>query len=285
MTIHNCSAFYLAIFAFFLSGSLQAEPSPYQIKKTHTLVIQSSKSDKTYDLYIRLPKGYHSGKKRYPVMVLNDTGYSIPTASGIVHLMEGRDIEEVILVGISYAHDEDPLISRTRDYTPTFVPNYKWGHSDEAQAQSGQSLKYIHFIKHDVLPLVEKTYRINPKKRIFVGHSYGGLLGNQILLTDPTLFQFYILGSPSLWYDDNVMFKLEQAYAKNHTHMKATVIMYSGTKEARIHSDLLQYEKVLRSRKYTGLDLTVSILDGATHYSAFALLLTDGLMRTIPKQK
>ncbi len=40
-----------------------------------------------------------------------------------------------------------------------------------------------------------------PGQSLFLGHSYGALLGTQILFTEPGMFNGYVLGSPSLWYD------------------------------------------------------------------------------------
>ncbi|EAR29377.1 hypothetical protein PTD2_11194 [Pseudoalteromonas tunicata D2] len=61
--------------------------------------IKSEKSGLEYEPYIRLPKNYTQSNKKYPLVLLNDRGYSVAAASGIVHLMAGRDIEDVIIVG------------------------------------------------------------------------------------------------------------------------------------------------------------------------------------------
>ncbi|WP_232056468.1 alpha/beta hydrolase [Pseudoalteromonas sp. A25] len=236
-----------------------------------------------YELYVRLPKSYVKGERQYPLVLLNDTSYSIATASGIVHLMERRDIEDVILVGISYSIGDDPLISRTRDYTPTYAPKETNGHSLEAQKHSGKAKQYMHFIAEEVLPLLNKNYRINNNKTVFVGHSFGGLLGANILLNMPELFDHYILGSPSLYYDNKVTFRLEDAYAKKHDSMKANVYMFVGGEEKWMVDDMLEFDARLKSRKYKGLNIQSKVLDGLTHFSSFGVLLTLGLQQSLPR--
>ncbi|MCO1335594.1 alpha/beta hydrolase-fold protein [Microbulbifer sp. OS29] len=275
-------------FAVLVCSSVQLwakEATEFTIPNTHTLQIKSETSGLEYELYVRLPKGYSASTKKYPVAVLNDTGYSIAVASGIVHLMAGRDIEDVIIVGISYSKGHNLLISRTRDYTPTFAPNEKRGHSQEAQKHSGKARQYISFISDEVLPLISKAYRIRQDKKIFVGHSYGGLLGANILISNPALFDYYILGSPSFWYDNKVMFRLEADYAKKNKAMKANVFMYIGSEEGDMVDHMLEFDEQLKSRNYQGLNVQPKVLPGLTHYSAFAVLLTDGLQKAIPKKK
>lgn len=280
----NTMKFVFAVWVVYCAQLWALESTEFTIRNTHTLPITSETSGLEYELYIRLPSDYSASNKTYPLALLNDTGYSMAVASGIVHLMAGRDIEDVILVGISYSKGHHPWISRTRDYTPTYAPNETRGHSLEVQRQSGQASQFISFISDEVLPLISQRYRIRQDKKIFVGHSYGSLLGTKILITDPELFNDYILGSPSFWYDNKVMFRLESDYAKNNKGMKANVFMYIGSEEHFMVDQMLEFDAQLRSRNYQGLHIQSKVLPGHTHYSAFAVLLTDGLKNAIPKE-
>lgn len=274
-----------------LSVSLQAESaSGYRIPQTEILQITSKINHQKYELYIRLPRNYETSKQSFPVAVLQDSGFSFPIASGIAGLMGGRDIEDLILVGVSYSKDTTPQISRTRDYTPTFAPNEKGAHSLEAQKYSGKAKEYIKFIEMEVIPLISHKYRLDNNKRIFIGHSFAGLLGAYILLINPELFDTYILGSPSLWYDKGAIFRLEEEHSKTNKSMNATVFMYIGeeesiSKRSNMVQDLLNYEKILRSRNYKDLKVQTHIIKGATHFSSFPLLLPDALQRAIPLSK
>ncbi|KZN58798.1 hypothetical protein N473_26325 [Pseudoalteromonas luteoviolacea CPMOR-1] len=250
----------------------------FTIQNTQILKIKSDFNQQNYELYVRLPKGYHKSNRRYPLVLINDTSYAIATASGILHLIEGRDIEEVIVVGISYSHGTDPLLSRTRDYTPTFAPHETGGHSKAAQQVSGQAGSYVKFIDNQVIPLMIRSFRVDKSRKTFVGHSYGGLLGTYILLHQPTLFESYILGSPSLWYDNKVIFEMERSYAKRNHVLPATVRYYIGGNEGFMVADLKAFISILDKRQYEGFNYQYKVIPSASHFSVFALLLTEGLI-------
>lgn len=266
----------------------QAEyTAEYRIERTETVSIVSRINQQEYELYIRLPRNYASSTGKYPVAFLQDTGFSFPIASGIVGLMGGQDFDDVILVGISYSKGTSPEISRTRDFTPTYAPDEKGAHSLEAQKHSGKALDYIRFMEQEAIPLVARRYRIDTDRKIFIGHSFGGLLGAYILLVNPELFEHYILGSPSLWYDKRAIFRLEEGYARDNDSMNATVYLYIGedernSKRSDMVQDVLDFEHVLASRNYSGLKVNAKVLEGATHYSAFPSFLPDALKRVLP---
>jgi hypothetical protein len=145
-----------------------------------------------------------------------------------------------------------------------------------------------------VFPTVEANYRINTRRRIFVGHSYGSLLGLQALLTQPKLFSHYILGSPSLWYDKRLVFDLEQRHAKQHKEMPAKVRFYIGSYETlnpgkpRYSSendmvgDMRRFVAQLRSHQYRGLDVDSIVLDDEDHATVFPGVISRGIMWALP---
>ena len=255
-------------------NSLPAYPLEFsQVRQIH-----AQSNNKDYELYIRLPNSYVNTKTNYPLIVINDVKYAFPIASGMMHLMGGVDIKEAILVGISYSKGDTGDFSRTRDYTPTHTPE---------RPVSGHAKDYVQFIASQVIPKMKKHYRVDDRHKVFVGHSFGGLLGTYILTHQPELFDHYILGSPSLWYDDKVMFEMEANYAKQHKDMKANVAFFVGSKEnitRLMVDDLLAFETQLRSRQYLNLKISVEVLQGETHYSVFPALLSKGLVKVIPKK-
>lgn len=116
--LFNYIKLLLAVWVFYSASLLAEEATEFKINNTHTLQLKSEASGLEYELYIRLPRDYSKNNKQYPVAVINDTSYSFAVASGVVHLMVGSDIEDLIIVGISYSKGENPVIRRTRDYTP-----------------------------------------------------------------------------------------------------------------------------------------------------------------------
>ena len=66
---------------------------------------------------------------------------------------------------------------------------------------TGKSANFIAFIEKELQPFIEKKYKTNTAKTI-IGQSLGGLLATEILFKKPTLFNKYIIISPSLWWNN-----------------------------------------------------------------------------------
>lgn len=272
-------------------GSVYADQiPPFGYPAYETLSIHANSNNKDYELYIQLPKSYPNTKTAYPLIIVNDTNFAFPITNGSMALMGGNVVKEAIVVGVSYAKGEDRTISRTRDYTPTYSPAEPNGHSSAARKVSGHAKEYTAFLADQVIPFLQKNYRVDAKNKIFVGHSFGGLLGSYILVNRPEVFDHYIIGSPSLWYDKKVIFKMEEAYAKTHKSLPVNAVIYvddndGSMSDNKMAEDALAFEKQLRSRNYEGLKVRVEVIRGENHHSVFPGLLSKGLMAVIPLEK
>ncbi|MBB3804250.1 putative alpha/beta superfamily hydrolase [Xanthomonas arboricola] len=153
------------------------------------------------------------------MLYATDGDYAFPLVKAIARRLngEGPAIEDFILVGLSYALGDEPMPSRRRDYTPT----PEEGPGAPPVATHGKSAAYIAYLREQVLPFIAQHYRTDEQRRLYLGHSYGGLLGTEILLSTPQMFSGYILGSPSYWYGAHVMAQREAAYATIHTDLPA----------------------------------------------------------------
>lgn len=264
--------------------------SAFELPLSEVRSIHANSNNKDYELYIQLPASYKNSTTNYPLIVVNDSRFAFPLASGAMQLMGDRVVKEAIVVGVSYSKGDDSTISRTRDYTPTYSPNEPNGHSSAARKVSGHAKEYTAFLADQVIPLLQKSYRVDAGNKIFVGHSFGGLLGSYILVNRPEIFDHYIIGSPSLWYDNKVIFEMEKEYAKKHKSLKTHAMIYvddndSSLNNQKMADDVLAFEKVLRSRNYSGLNLQVEVIKDENHHSVFPGLLSRGLMAAIPLKK
>lgn len=280
----NSIASLLIFSTVFLHPIVQAKELPaYALPMSEVIPIHAEANNKDYELYVQLPKSYKETNTHYPLIVVNDVRFAFTTTIGAMQLMGGHDAQEAIIVGISYSKGDDYNVSRNRDYTPTSSPGIKNTSTDVPHKQYGYAKEYTKFIAEQVISLLQKKYRVDAKNKIFVGHSYSGLLGTYILLNKPDLFNHYIIGSPSLWYDKKVIFKKEIDYARNNKILPANVMMYVGSLDDSTMIDLLMFEKQLRSRNYQGLKLHVEVLKDETHHSVFPALVAKGLIKAIPR--
>lgn len=254
---------------------------PYQMPHTEVRALYSKIVALDYVLYLSLPRNYAASNEAYPVVFTLDADYAFALAHNIVeHLVDRGNLPAMIIVSIAYEGASQDMATyrrqRTRDYTPTFT--LEGGYGPDFQKHSGGGKNFLAFIAEELIPFVAAHYRVKPDDRTFVGHSYGGLFGSYVLLTQSELFQRYILVSASFWYDNRVIFKLEQAYQEAHDALPAKVFFAVGNLENRIMAnDMQALINVLRSRSYKGLTITGHVFEDETHNSVFPAALTRGL--------
>ncbi len=124
--------------------------------------------------------------------------------------------------------------------------------------------------------------------------SYGALLGSEILFSEPHLFDGYILGSPSFWYDRRHMAEREKAYAAKHKDLPARVFMYIGeyeemrpgdpryAKVVNMVTDTRTMDRALRSRNYPSLRMETEVLNDEDHFTVAPRGFTHGLKYLLP---
>jgi predicted alpha/beta superfamily hydrolase len=285
-----------------LAGSATASPAAaYLLDNTEVREVHAPALKRDYQVYVALPESYRDSGRRYPVVFVTDANYGFPVVRSIAQrLTKHAGMEEVIVVGLSYAKGDAGVYSRRRDYTPTAPRKHAYRSDMPGRAPAfGEAEAYGRFVESEVFPLVASHYRADMGRKVFVGHSYGSLLGLQILLTRPRTFEHYILGSPSLWYDGGVMFDREKAYAATHKDMPASVFFGIGGREtlapgkkrsrseddADMVADLQDFEGTLKSRRFPGLHTRVKVFADEDHASVFPLVLTHGLRSYLKELK
>lgn len=160
----------------------------------------------------------------------------------------------------------------------------------------GEAELYRQFIATEVFPLVERNYRVDMHRKIYAGHSYGGLLGAYILLTTPEMFQNYIISSPSIWFDHKAILSRESDYAAKRNDMPAKVYLVVGgyetvnpashDKRYNHTEDLVQnmhaFENQLKARRYPSLQVTSAVITDEDHLTVFPSAITRGLLWALP---
>lgn len=294
--------FGIVLFATLGAAGAQAPAAtPYVLDNTEVRDVRASALKRDYQVFVALPDSYHDTARRYPVVFVTDANYAFPVVRSIAsRLTKHAGMEETIVVGLSYAKGDTGVFSRRRDYTPSVPRRHSYRSDMPGRAIAlGEAEGYARFLKEEVLPLVAKHYRADMQRKFFVGHSYGSLLGLQILLTEPRMFEHYILGSPSLWYDAGVMFAREEAYAERHRDLPATVFFGIGSLEtlapgkkrsraeedADMVADLREFDSALKAHRYPGLRTQMKVFADEDHASVFPLVVTHGLRSVLPSKK
>jgi hypothetical protein len=137
------------------------------------------------------------------------------------------------------------------------------------------------------MPLINSEYRTKPDDRALWGDSFGGLFGLFVLFHQPDAFNRYVIGSPSIWWDQAVAFTYESDYAANNSDLRAKVFMSVGELEEpegvpeaaamAMVSNVYKMAELLQERNYPSLELTKHVFEGETHSSVLPMVLSRGL--------
>lgn len=268
-----------------------SEGRPYVLKDTQVWTVPDPVSGRDYEVFVSLPASYEAEpQRRYPTLYVTDADYAFPILRQMARRinLDGPVIQDFILVGLSYAKGEGGAASRSRDYTP-----FPCNPESRCELTHGGGGAYQTYLKDEVLPFIEGRFRADPDARVLLGHSYGGLLGAQILFTDPEMFRAYVLGSPSFWFGQRHIMTMEADYAGTHTDLPAEVFMYIGAFETPgptsrhasrydMVGEMTAMEQVLKSRNYPSLSVRSSVLADEDHLTVAPAGFTRALLAVLP---
>lgn len=165
--------------------------SPIEIGKSYDIPSQALSEHRIVNVV--LPPSYAKAPdRRYPVLYLIDGGIDqdLLHVAGVVQLgaMWGRSAEAIV-VGIATEDRRKELVGPTSD--PELLKRYP---------TAGASARFRDFIRAEVKPLIERSYRTNGRS-VVLGESLAGLFVVETYLTEPRLFDGYGAIDPSLWWD------------------------------------------------------------------------------------
>lgn len=256
---------FLALFSFLISATtIKAENGPLQYGLT--LSLHSKVLNEKRNLLIYLPQGYESSKeKRYPVLYTLDGTTHFKHVVGTVEWLSksANVIPGHIVVAIENTN-------RFRDFSPSSPK------SIPKETKTGGADKFIEFLSGELIPFIEEKYRTQ-KFRTLVGHSFGGLLTLQVLLTRPELFQAYIAMSPIVIFDDMELVNRAKRTLNARTSISATLFMTLGN-EKRIRPAFDKLVEVLTKQAPSNLKWQSHIYPEETHMSTPSKTLHNALL-------
>jgi hypothetical protein len=110
----------------------------------------------------------------------------------------------------------------------------------------------------------------------YFGDSLGGLFGMFVLLNEPDTFGRYILGSPSLWWDDGLMLKQAEQFAAAGNRVDARLFMSVGGRESKaMISGVEQMARLLAG--VDGLEIGTQVIPDESHMSVLSINYVRGV--------
>ena len=278
-------------FSLFIGGALEAQEMPYHIPDVVTHQITSTNVDQTFAVHVWQPVTKKDGSEKFPVLYITDANGGIGMAELIHWLHLGGDAPRFIIVGIGYPvdHAVGGLNLRNRDLTPTpsaqleaeFAFPVDGIPSITSGKKSGGAKEFLSFIRDELVPFVDKNYNTIEGDRGYFGDSLGGLFGLYTLFHEPDTFSRYIIGSPSIWYDDTVSFEYAEKFLASDQLLNARIYMSVGELEedAPFHmvSNVYKMFALLKSKPMPDLDIKMHVIPGETHTSVVGINLIKGI--------
>ena len=213
--------------------------------------------DRPFHAFVRLPEDHEASDRAYPTIYLLDGGVTFPLLAGYYPLLRAdAAAPEAVLVGISYGTG-DPEAGNFRhvDYT---APTSDNGHA-------GRAPDYKAFLADQLIPLVERTYRADPARRVLFGQSRGGQFVLYAALTEPDLFWGHIASNPAI--HRNLPFFLRH-HAPSGREPARLFVSSAEHDWPALREAALQWSEHWAGRPSTGWDIAFITLNGETHASA-----------------
>jgi predicted alpha/beta superfamily hydrolase len=241
-------------------------------------MLSSSYVDQEYKIFVALPHGYADPHKTYPVLYVLDANLAFGTFAETTRLLQyGKELPETIIVGIGYPVNDlrETLGPRARDFTPTADPEAA------VSDATGGAGDFLQFIRKELIPFIQSDYRVDPKDRALAGVSLSGLFALYTLFHHPDTFGRYVIGSPTIEWDDAVTFTFESDFAARNADLSAKVFMSAGALEGQdTIANVQKLAQRLADRGYASLELETHIFEGETHRSGWPAAMIRGL-RTV----
>lgn len=251
-----------------------------ELTGTKRFEIYSNTVQDSFTISIYIPPG--QAPELLPVLYVFDADMLFAMVYDIVRWLQwGKKIPPVALVGIGYGKDQNTWWNkRSRDFTAMPDSSEVWGRWPLA----GGSANFIKFLSKELKPHLSPNYGLSATQHIFLGISFGGLLGAHILFTQPELFDKYILLGPALKWNHADIFNLYRHYTPNQSALKAQVFTAVGALDSpHILEPWKQFVEVLSSWSHAGLTLDSWLIPGEDHFSMLPVALPRSLQAVLKK--
>lgn len=229
--------------------------------KMHSYIL-----DEDRDILVYLPRGLDLYEHKYPVLYITDGDAHFHYASGVVSFLSNADfIPEMIMVAV-------PSKNRDRDLAPPFEPGYE----PASWEYGGQADKFGLFLRDELIPLIDEKYPTLPY-RIYSGHSLGGIFGVYSMYTMPELFDAYIISSPPMAWQSDLLIRKSEAYLKANRDIKKFLYLTAGNEGDGVIKPMQRFVQMLVENAPEGLLRKYKYMKDDNHASTPLKSLYEGL--------
>ena len=242
----------------------------------------------TLTVRVALPGSYEFTDAKYPVLYILDGDASFGLATSVMSYINlganfgmGKNIPEMIIVSIGYERGGIPwLLTRVRDFTPTPDPTFNYNNPNFHVPASGLAESFYKFILEELNPALHAQYRIDPSLNVLATHSMGGVFAAYTMFHKKQTFQKILMACPFVGWDNRVIFKMQDEYAKQHKQLRADVFLaVTGIEPTPPYIEEVNdfYSTIVKSN-YQDFHCILKTYPEDNHFSVWAKAFIDGLV-------
>ena len=224
MLLRICILNLLLLTGFYSFAQNETKPAIKSSASGNVIIIDTAfgipQLQRSRKIWIYLPAGYSTSKKKYPVLYMHDGQNVFDNATsyagewGVDEFLDSVKLKESIVVAI-----DNGLNKRMNEYNPY----------DSERFGKGEGGLYVDFLVKTLKPYIEKKYRTKKcrKSRFIAGSSMGGLISLYAVLKYPRVFGGAGIFSPAFWVAPKIYDDIQSRGRK----VKGKLYFYAGKQE------------------------------------------------------
>jgi enterochelin esterase-like enzyme len=207
-------------------------------------------------------------ERKLPAIYALNAGHGV--AGPIAQMMAGVGIMSPAFV-VSVGYGEGQARWNSTDLLHRSV-------TENGMTYGGGGAKFQAFLSEELRPFLEARYPLDPTKAILFGHSFGGLFAANVLAESPDAFNGYVIASPSVWTDPQVLTKLAKAAKGNERRVFVAV---GEQEEPRMLDGATQLAALL-SAAPSSFKVEKRVFAGEDHISYYPVLIRAAFAWLVP---
>jgi predicted alpha/beta superfamily hydrolase len=252
---------------------------PFTLPAAQQLVLHSKTLGRDVMVRIAPPAGLLPAGQRAAAVYMLDGNIGFGLASDTLRMMaqENQTFPAyLIAIGYDTANPMEISLRRDYDYLHTVLK-----HPADEKGMGGGGAAYEAFLTEELKPFVEKRLAVDPDRSVLAGFSHGGLFVSNVAARRPDAFAGYIIGSPSVWADANVISAASKANGSGRA-----VYLSVGEKEVSASINMVaDTAKLGDGLGKAGYAVTSRVHQGQTHAMEPNIWMAEGFRVLLARPK
>ncbi len=224
-----------------------------------------------YKIHLSIPGSMSSDEKPAVIYIL-DAQWDMPLVYSLYgELFYDGFLPPCVLVGVTW--EGDPNLLRVRDFTPSSINGVESGGAD----------KFYRFLSEELSIFIKDKVDYDEENVVLLGSSLGGLFTNYAMFKSPAFFSGFVPTATYFGWDDDHLFKVEDAYFSESEQPTGRMFMAIGEHDSQL-DNFRKFCSLLKDRKYNKLDFAFRELEGMAHSSSKPEGYIRGLLHVFNKK-